>query len=139
MNGCIFCKIIQKEVSAYVVNESENFLSFLDVHPHAPGHTLVVPKFHFQNFKELSEDLGIEFIKIVKETMKLLSQALKTNDFTLGINEGSLAGQAVLHMHLHILPRFKDDKGGSIHSVVFNQPKESLEEIYKKIKNASEN
>jgi len=139
MNGCIFCKIIQKEVSAYVVNESENFLSFLDVHPHAPGHTLVVPKFHFQNFKELSEDLGIEFIKIVKETIKLLSQALKTNDFTLGINEGSLAGQAVLHMHLHILPRFKDDKGGSIHSVVFNQPKESLEEIYKKIKNASEN
>ena len=139
MNGCIFCKIIQKEVSAYVVNESENFLSFLDVHPHAPGHTLVVPKFHFQNFKELSEDLGIEFIKIVKETIKLLSQALKTNDFTLGINEGSLAGQAVLHMHLHILPRFKNDKGGSIHSVVFNQPKESLEEIYKKIKNASEN
>jgi len=138
MNNCVFCKIAQKEINAYIISESENFLSFLDIHPHAPGHTLVIPKFHFQNFKELSEELGIEFIKIVKETINLISQALKTNDFTLGINEGPLAGQAVLHLHLHILPRFKNDKGGSIHSVVFNQPQQSLEEIYEKIKNASE-
>ncbi len=137
MNECIFCKIAKKEVQSYIVNESENFLAFLDIHPHAPGHTLLIPKEHFENFKEMKEELGNEFVKMTKETIFLLSRALETRDFTLGINEGPLAGQAVLHLHLHILPRFENDRGGSIHSVVFNQPKESLAEIYQKIKNAS--
>ena len=135
MKDCIFCKIAQKEIASYLVKESENFLAFLDIHPHSPGHTLVIPKEHFENLKELNENLGNEFIKIIKDTIIILSRALKTTDFTLGINEGPLAGQAVLHLHLHIMPRFKNDGGGSIHSVVYNKPEESLEEIYQKIKN----
>jgi histidine triad (HIT) family protein len=138
MKDCIFCKIAKKEINAYVVQESENFLSFLDIHPHAPGHTLVIPKDHYERFLDLPENFGEEFIKIVKETALLLSKALKTKDFTFGINEGPYAGQAVNHMHFHIMPRFKNDGGGSIHSVVFNQPKESLEEIYQKLKDASQ-
>jgi histidine triad (HIT) family protein len=136
MNNCLFCKIAQKELPAKIVNESDNFIAFLDIHPHAPGHILVIPKKHFANLEEFELELSYEFIKIIKETMQLLTKALETKDFTLGINEGSLAGQAVLHLHFHILPRFKNDKGGSIHSVVFNQPKESLDEIYQKIQNA---
>jgi histidine triad (HIT) family protein len=136
MNNCLFCKIARKELPAKIVNESDNFIAFLDIHPHAPGHILVIPKKHFANLEEFELDLSYEFIKIIKETMQLLTKALETKDFTLGINEGSLAGQAVLHLHFHILPRFKNDKGGSIHSVVFNQPKESLDEIYQKIQNA---
>ncbi len=138
MNNCIFCRIAKKEVQSYVVYESDNFLAFLDIHPHAPGHTLIIPKDHYENFKEFQEELGNEFVKVVKESLLLISKALKTKDFTLGINEGPLAGQAVLHLHLHILPRFKNDKGSSIHSVVFNQPEESLEEIYQKILTAKE-
>jgi len=137
MTDCIFCKIVKREVNAYVINESENFLVFLDIHPHSPGHSLVIPKTHFQNFQEMPVDLGQEFIKIIKETIIILAKALETQNFTLGINEGPLAGQAVLHLHLHIIPRFKNDGGGSIHSVVFNKPEESLEEIYQKIKNES--
>jgi histidine triad (HIT) family protein len=134
MKDCIFCKIAKKEVNAYIVQESENFLAFLDIHPHAPGHTLVIPKDHYERFLDLPENLGEEFIKIVKESALLISKALKTKDFTFGINEGPYAGQAVSHLHLHIMPRFKNDGGGSIHSVVFNQPKESLEEIYSRIR-----
>ena len=138
MKDCIFCKIAQKEINAYIVQESENFLAFLDIHPHAPGHTLVIPKDHYERFLDLPENLGEEFIKIVKETALLISKALKTKDFTFGINEGPYAGQAVSHFHLHIMPRFKNDGGGSVHSVVLNQPKESLEEIYQKLKDASQ-
>jgi histidine triad (HIT) family protein len=138
MKDCIFCKIAKKEVNAYIVQESENFLVFLDIHPHAPGHTLVIPKDHYERFLDLPENLGEEFIKIVKESSLLISKALKTKDFTFGINEGSYAGQAIGHLHLHIIPRFKNDGGGSIHSVVFNQPKESLEEIYRKLKDESQ-
>jgi len=136
MNECIFCKIVNKDIPAYVVYESENFVAFLDIHPHAPGHTLVIPKKHFPNLKELPTEFGQELIKIIKETLQLLVEALKTTDFTIGINEGPLAGQAVLHLHIHLIPRFKNDGGGSIHSVVFNQPHQSLEEIYQIIKNA---
>jgi len=133
MKDCIFCKIAKKEVNVYLVQESKNFLAFLDIHPHAPGHSLVIPKDHYERFLDLPENLGEEFVKIVKETALLISKALKTKDFTFGINEGPYAGQAVGHLHLHIMPRFKNDGGGSIHSVVFNQSKESLEEIYSRI------
>lgn len=137
MKDCIFCKIANKEIPAYIIDESENFIAFLDVHPHAPGHTLIIPKKHYQNFKELPEELGNEFFGFVHKIMNLLIKALNTQDATLGVNEGPLSGQAILHFHFHILPRFENDGGGSIHSVVFNKPDESLEEIYKKIKNAS--
>lgn len=138
MKDCLFCKIAQKELSAYILGESENFMAFLDIHPHSPGHTLVIPKEHYQNFKELDKNLGNEFVEFVQKMMKLLSQVFATQDFTLGVNEGSLSGQTVQHFHFHILPRFKNDGGGSIHSVVFNKPEESLEEIFQKIKNESQ-
>lgn len=138
MKQCLFCKIAEKEIQSLIVKESDKFLAFLDIHPHAPGHTLVIPKEHFSNLKEFDEKLGNEFIKIIKETILLLAKVLKTNDFTLGINEGPLAGQAILHLHFHIIPRFKNDGGGSIHSVVYNKPEWSIEEIHQKIKNESE-
>jgi len=139
MTDCIFCKIANKEIPSYLIKESENFMSFLDINPHAPGHSLVIPKVHFSNLKEFEDELSSEFIKIIKDTMIDISKVLNTDSFTLGINEGKLAGQAVLHLHFHIIPRFFSDKGGSIHSVVINKPNESIEEIYKKIKNESQN
>lgn len=139
MKDCVFCKIAKREINSYIIGETEKFLAFLDIHPHAPGHTLIIPKEHYQNIKELPSEFGNEFIKIIKETLMIISKVLKTTDFTLGINEGPLAGQAVLHLHFHVIPRFKNDKGGSIHSVVFNKPEESIEEIYRKIKHESKN
>ncbi|GIW67400.1 MAG: hydrolase [Candidatus Parcubacteria bacterium] len=138
MRECIFCQIVEKKIKAKIIGESENFLVFLDIHPHAPGHSLLIPKKHFANFQELPEEYGQEFVKIIKDIMLKLKRVLGTDNFTLGVNEGPLAGQAVFHLHLHIIPRFKNDGGGSIHSVVYNQPKESVEEIYQKIINASE-
>lgn len=135
---CIFCKITQKEIKAYIILEKDHFLSVLDIHPHAPGHTLVLPKNHIENFQDLPENLLSDFMQITKETTLLLEKALATSDFTIGINEGPLAGRAIPHLHLHLIPRFPNDGGGSIHTVVKNPPKESLEEIYQKIINARE-
>jgi histidine triad (HIT) family protein len=133
MSDCIFCKIAKKEIESYVIEETENFISFLDIKPHAPGHTLLIPKKHVANLEELPQELGEEFVFLSKRLITLLSKALETKDFTIGINHGKLAGQAVEHLHLHFIPRFKDDKGGSIHSVVYNPPKEELSVIYEKI------
>jgi len=134
---CIFCKIGKKEIQSYVIDETDNFIAVLDINPHAPGHTLVLPKEHIVNFVDIPEEVEKELVDFLKSIIKKLGEKLNTVDFTIGINEGKLAGRAIDHLHIHIMPRFKNDKGGSIHSVVFNPPKESLEEIYKKIKNES--
>jgi len=133
MSDCIFCKIANKEIESYLIEESENFLAFLDIKPHAPGHTLLIPKKHIANLEDFPQNLGEEFVFLSKKIITLLSKALETKDFTIGINHGKLAGQAVEHLHLHFIPRLKDDKGGSIHSVVYNPPKEELSLIYEKI------
>jgi len=130
---CLFCKIARKEIQSYLIDESPNFIAFLDIHPHAPGHTLIIPKEHFSRLEELPSSLGQELIEFSKNISSLLSQALETSDFTIGVNNGPLAGQAIFHVHLHFIPRFANDKGGSIHSVVYNPPKEELSVIYEKI------
>ena len=137
MENCIFCKIASKNLESYIIEENNSFVAVLDINPHSPGHTLILPKEHIVNFIDFPLEKSVDLIDIMKKTIKILISKLKTQDFTIGINEGRLAGRAIDHLHIHIIPRFENDKGGSIHSVVFNPPKESLEEIYKKIKNES--
>lgn len=137
MMDCIFCKIAQKEIKSYVIDESENFICVLDINPHAPGHSLILPKSHIVNFIEVPKNLSEEMVEFIQRIIKILEKKLNTNSFTIGINEGKLAGRAIDHLHIHIIPRFQNDKGGSIHSVVYNPPKQSLEEIYKLLKNES--
>jgi len=132
---CLFCKISKKELPAFVIAENNNFISFLDIKPHAPGHSLVIPKEHLTNFIDLEENLAYELINIMKEVILKISNKLSTKDFTIGINEGKLAGRLIDHLHLHIIPRFPNDRGGSLHSVVYNPPSQSVEEIYKLLTN----
>ncbi|MGC9611077.1 MAG: HIT family protein [Minisyncoccia bacterium] len=130
---CLFCKIISKEIPGLVVYEDEATLGFLDINPRAPGHTVIIPKKHGGYIFDFNEaELG-KIFSAVKNMARKINKALSPDGFTIGINHGKSAGQVVEHLHIHIMPRFKDDGGGSIHSVVSNPPAESLEEIRKKI------
>ncbi|MFA5098650.1 MAG: HIT family protein [Candidatus Paceibacterota bacterium] len=131
---CLFCKIANKEIPAQVVYESNDATAVLDVNPRAPGHTMVLPKVHAANILELPDSKIEGVFKAVKETTDLLAKKLKPDGFTIGINHGKVSGQTVEHLHIHIIPRWNNDGGGSIHSVVDNKPTESLEEIVKLIK-----
>jgi len=131
---CLFCKIANKEIPAQIIYESVNATAVLDVNPRAPGHTMVLPKVHAANILELPDEKIKGVFKAVKETTDLLDKKLKPDGFTIGINHGKVSGQTVEHLHIHIIPRWAGDGGGSIHSVVDNGPKESLEEIVKKLK-----
>lgn len=115
---CIFCKIINKEIPNYTVFEDENVLAFLDIFPHAVGHTVVIPKVHAHDLTELSDELIVSLFSAVKKVQQKLQTGLNPEGFTVGWNHGEAGGQTVPHLHVHVLPRWSIDGGGSIHSVV---------------------
>ncbi|TRZ64381.1 MAG: HIT family protein [Spirochaetia bacterium] len=130
---CLFCKIANKEIPAQIVYENADATAVLDVNPRAPGHTMILSKVHAGNILELPDGKIEGVFKAVKETTGLLNKKLKPDGFTIGINHGKVSGQTVEHLHIHVIPRWTGDGGGSIHSVVDNRPKESLEEVKNKL------
>ncbi len=128
---CLFCDIASKKIPACVVHEDEKTLGFLDIKPLAPGHTVIIPKIHVESIMNLDDELMVPVFGAVKKMTGILKKVLGPEGFTIGINQGRTAG--VDHLHIHIIPRWQNDGGGSIHSVVNNPPKESLESIREKI------
>lgn len=130
---CIFCKIIKGEIPAEIVYKDDHVMAMLDVNPKAPGHTIIIPKRHAPTVLDLTEEETAHFFKIARRIIKTIDDALHSEGFTLGINHGEASGREVDHLHFHIIPRYLDDKGKDIQSVVNNPPKESLEGIRNKI------
>lgn len=130
---CVFCKIANKEIPTLVVYEDEAAVGILDVNPRTMGHTMIIPKQHSENILDLPEDAVGPVFRAVRKATDLLKKALAPDGFTIGINQGRVSGQSVDHLHIHIMPRWTGDGGGSIHSVVSNPPKETLEEVRDKI------
>ncbi len=130
----IFCKIIKKEIPAYIVYETPETLAFLDVTPSSPGHTVVILKKHGNNILEYTPDeLGI-VMKSVQEVAKKIEKALSPDSITIGINHKEPKG--VPHLHIHLIPRWINDGGHAIQGVVNKKLENSLEELSKKLNSA---
>ncbi|MDO8574436.1 MAG: HIT family protein [bacterium] len=132
---CIFCKIVAKEIQGKIIYENDAAIGVLDTHPIAPGHTLVVSKVHVFSILDLEDDQVEPVFVGVKRVAELLSETLKADGFTYGINQGEVSGQTIPHFHVHVVPRWRGDGGMTFHGIVDNPPKETLDSIYKKIKN----
>jgi len=109
MKNCIFCKIVSGGISANRVYENEKILAFLDINPVNLGHTLVIPKDHFDNLEQTPEEIACEMIKAAKKIGSVLYGAVGAKGFNLGMNNKKAAGQVVGHVHLHVMPRFSND------------------------------
>lgn len=132
--SCLFCSVAAKGIPAHVVYEDAHALAFLDIHPKAPGHTVVIPKVHAATLMDLPESEIAPVFRAVQKVAVRLRNVLGVDGLTIGINQGEVSGQTVPHLHVHVLPRFHGDRGQSIHSVVDNPPEESLDNLAKKIK-----
>lgn len=130
---CLFCKIINKEIPAQIVFEDEDTIGILDIKPRSLAHTMILPKVHAENILDLSADQLVKVFNTVKTITQKLKEVFQPDGFTIGINHGRASGQMVDHLHIHIIPRWRSDGGGSIHSVVNNPPALSLEEVKNKI------
>ncbi len=118
----IFEKIIAGEVPARIVHETETTAAFLDANPLAAGHTLVVPKEPYERLNDLPDELAADVFETVHELTPRIEQAVEADGTTIGINNGTVAGQEVPHVHVHIVARFEGDGGGPIHAIAPETP-----------------
>ncbi|ATG97517.1 HIT family protein [Mesoplasma lactucae] len=109
---CIFCKIVNKEISAPIVYENEYVLAFLDLQPNSNGHTLVIPKKHFKDLSD-TDDKYLEEVAKAKKIVAnhILESDLKPKGINYVSNQGEEAYQAVFHYHEHIIPKYKKSEG----------------------------
>ena len=108
-NDCIFCKIANGEIPSKTVYEDEMFRAILDLGPATKGHTLILPKEHADNLFELSEETAKAVLPVAKKIAAKLQANLKCDGLNLVQNNGEVAGQTVMHFHLHMIPRYEGD------------------------------
>jgi histidine triad (HIT) family protein len=106
---CIFCKIINNELPCFKIYEDEDVLAFLDIHPVSEGHTLVIPKKHFENIFEIDKDYLQKIIIVAKNIAQKVIQTNIGEGVNLFQSNGVVAEQVVPHFHLHIIPRRQGD------------------------------
>lgn len=109
MHDCIFCKILKGEIPCDKIYENKQVCAFLDILPVNPGHTLVIPKKHYENIEELPEDVLCEMSKVVKKIGQAMIKGLDVKGYNLALNNRTMAGQVVPHVHFHVIPRVKGD------------------------------
>ncbi|EMR08585.1 hypothetical protein PNEG_03061 [Pneumocystis murina B123] len=107
VSKCIFCRIILGELPAYKLLETEKSLAFLDIQPLSRGHALIIPKEHAEKLHELNDDFLADILPIAKR----LANAMGLEQYNLLQNNGSLAYQAVFHVHFHLIPKPSSSEG----------------------------
>ena len=121
MEDTIFTKIISKEIPAEIVYEDEHTLAFLDINPKRKGHTLVVPKKYVRDIFELDEKTGTHLMKTVVLVSNAVKKATRSGGINLIVNNGKDSGQEVLHLHFHIIPRFKKTEFGRLPEETYSE------------------
>jgi diadenosine tetraphosphate (Ap4A) HIT family hydrolase len=113
---CLFCKD-PRGVSL----QHELAFSARDSYPASPGHTLVIPRRHVASFFDLTTDEVAACMLLIKEEKKRLDKEFNPDGYNIGVNVGPAAGQSVLHVHIHIIPRYNGDvenpQGGVRHVI----------------------
>ncbi len=113
----IFEQIIDGDIPADIVYQTDEVAAFLDANPLAPGHTLVVPEEPYERLRETPPELSAAVFDAVRTLTPAIEDAVDADATTIGINDGPEAGQEVPHLHVHIVPRFDGDDGGPLHAM----------------------
>ena len=133
---CIFCKIAKKEIPSKIITETNKSIAFLDVFPLSRGHTLVIPKCHYEKIQDMTD---IDYNDLFDVVHKVISKVDKLTGATLlAVHNGKDSGQEIPHVHVHLIPRELSDQAGPVHNMFKDRPKLSdkeLDELCTKIKN----
>lgn len=106
---CIFCKVVSKEIDAEIVAEGNNFIAFRDTNPLTEGHILIVPKKHLVTLLDIPNHLGSEMLELMKKVGGDILDKKLGGGFNILMNNLEVAGQEVMHAHIHVIPRKEGD------------------------------
>ena len=114
---CIFCKIINKEIPSYKIYEDDYTYAFLDISDDVIGHTLVIPKKHYDNILDVDGEILSKVMLVAQKIAKHYVEDWGFPGVNILNNSGVDANQSVMHLHIHILPRKAED-GIKVYSLV---------------------
>lgn len=132
---CIFCKIVNGQIKARIVLETENSLAFLDAFPLTKGHTLVIPKKHYEKIQQMPQHDNADLFETVHKVTAKVDTI--TGATLIAIHNGKNAGQEIPHVHVHLIPRSPDDSASAVHGMFEKRPNLSdseFEQILSQIK-----
>jgi histidine triad (HIT) family protein len=133
-DSCIFCRIVQKKVPASYVYEDAKVMAFLDIKPLNEGHTLIIPKAHYENIFDIPQELNAYLHGIIKQVAIAVKKATNSDGISIIQQNGKAANQDVPHLHAHIIPRYNGQKMPSF-SETLEVSKEKLNQTAEKIRN----
>ena len=107
---CVFCSIVKGEEKAYNVYEDNEVIAFLDINPVSKGHTLVVSKKHYENIFDVPESILCRMVSVAKKISIALREALGADGVNLMMTNNPAAGQVIMHIHIHVIPRYYGDE-----------------------------
>lgn len=111
MDNCIFCKIAHHQIPGFVLYEDDICMAFLDLSQATDGHTLVIPKSHFNNVLEVDEKTLSHMMAVTQKVAKQIQEKMNAQGFNIITNMNEIAGQSVMHFHIHIIPRYREKEG----------------------------
>ena len=106
---CIFCDIMKGAAEVSVCYEDSRAVAFMDVQPVNQGHTLVVPREHYESFQDLPTELGMHLFEVAMRLNPVIRKVAGANAMNLIVSSGAAAGQDVYHFHIHLIPRRAGD------------------------------
>ena len=133
---CIFCKISKKEIPSKLIMESKNSMAFLDAFPVSRGHTLVIPKKHYEKVQDIGEEDSVDLFNTVRNIITKIDKI--TGSTLVAVHNGKDSGQEIPHVHVHLIPRELSDNAGPVHSMFKDRPKlsdQELDDLCTEIKN----
>ncbi|WHQ37227.1 HIT family protein [Spiroplasma sp. SV19] len=125
-SDCIFCKIIAQEIPSKKIYENNLVYAFLDLFPNSDGHTLIIPKKHFDYYSETDDEYLAAVATVGKKIAQKMYQVLNPVGINYVSNEKSEAFQQVFHYHLHVIPKYKKEEG---YGFKLNVDKEKLRDL----------
>jgi len=134
MENCVFCKIVNHEIPCYRVYEDELVLAFLNINPVTDGHTLIIPKKHYENIFEIDNNTIERIASISKKIALKMKTNLDIDAINIFQSNGKDAEQEIMHYHMHLIPR-KENDGFRINNCLCSKKvsNKKLEQILNKI------
>ena len=109
MNDCIFCKIVRGDIPCHKVYEDDDVLAFLDISQTTKGHTLVISKEHFRNLLYVPKDILAKVMGAAQKIAQAQVASLGAKGVNIINNTNEVAGQTVMHFHVHVIPRYSNE------------------------------